>query len=55
MSNGLAISLPLPLPAPSPPQPIDQPHSTKTMAATANATYDIIIMFRTDLARVMPP
>ena len=53
--NGLAISLPLPFPMPSPPQPSDQPQSTKTMPTTAIATYDIIIMLRTDLARVMPP
>ena len=38
-----------------PDQPSDQPHSTNTMAATAKATYDIIIMFSTDFERLMPP
>ena len=33
----------------------DQPHSTYTMPTTPIATYDIIIMFSTDLERVMPP
>ncbi len=55
MLNGFAIRSPLALPTPSPPQPIDQPQSTKTMPTTARATYDIIIMFSTDFARVMPP
>ena len=49
--NGLPISAPLPAPF----QPSDQPHSTKTMPTTPNATNDIIIMFRTDFDRVMPP
>ena len=49
--NGLANRLPSPVVA----NDSDQPHSTYTMPTTPIATYDIIIMFSTDLERVMPP
>ncbi len=51
-SKGLAIRPPSQL---SLPNASDQPQSTKTMATIANATNDIIIMFRTDFERVIPP
>ena len=47
--NGFAKNVP------SPPKDIDQPQSIQMMPTTPIATYDIIIMLSTDLARVMPP